>query len=1338
VTTVFISHSSKDNLITRNVHEWLNQQGYGPVFLDLSPDDGMIGGMDWWRQLAENVKRAKIFLILASASSAASRVCHEELTIALSERKPIIILRLDGADLDPYLDHIQFIDFRAPDPDAWRRLTRALTEAGADPAVFEPDQDRPPFPGLPAFDVEDSGLYFGRETAISDLLTRLDQRRLGAKRLLVIAGPSGSGKSSLLRAGLIARLRRKREDWIAIKPFRPSRGFDEGVVRALESTCADWYRSAQALHTLRQLADPASVDPVRFAGFFRRLADEPGATPVLAIDQGEELLSGESGGAIEAIADTLAGLLTADSPVLGLITIRSDMLSALQQHPALGPLIMDDIYALPPMPRERYTLLIDGPIAQYAHYVLPGASVEPELRDALIEEATGADALPLVAFTLRTLWDEYARSDGRLIASQLKLIGGVGGAVAKIADQIVAAATGNPASGELDALRTAFVPGLAGVTENGEIVRRHVQEDLLPAEARPLLDQFVQARLLVRGNGPGGHPYLEIAHEALLRQWPVLAEWLQQDADALRTLEELGRAAAAWQRAGRNPELLAHRGEVLAKALLVVERDLIQRRYSAPERDTIQAYLASCQELERERAGRQFSLEITLATAFYERVQRETGQLRLIHALALCGAALDSNPYIRARDEVIASCGAADVLRARSLAWRVRSEVHVIFTNILFRLEFRLQGRSGYGTRLIFHPDNETLSVIGGDEPFDITLPAGTVQDWKPLPRGKILHYLPEDKKVLLINGQSAIVAKRGSRRALQETSLNGRNSDALLKARLCAHRAIAIVINTNGCFLVDFSSNQVSDLLAETSEDSRELLYSISTSSAEEIAVAGSSKVYTIDPLSASVKRYESGQTYALNAVEVVDGENEIIILGGSDSAVYVLKRPSGEVSVVGRHDDSISSLALMESDKLVLSTGWDGRAAIWDVEQRRHVLDLPTEGGMLRASAASPGGDRLAIAGDHEIAIWRRIRHRPVIELPHGGMITGVACHQGFGGRIVSVSSGGERCAALWTLNEGKATPLDLAIRASVQGVSMAPTGDIFAVCGDIPHVVVYSTTGNVIRRFVSEREFEDRDEELQLRPPRSHDYPPGSPGVVRNVSVSHDSSRIAWVAPTGRICIGDIRTGDIVIALPDAKRRFSTVCFSPVEDAFLAVTEQGEAYWIHSDSKPRLLIRGVTYESTSGRGSPTAFSHDGTKLAIATGGSSITIISLNGEEPELRLDGHTETFMRGWTEFVGALAFDPQGDFLVSSGSRQSTGTDPRTIRLWDPCTGDQLMRISINADCLALAVDPFSDTICAGYGDKVSLIPFHRWLLSSDTGAIRKKLEGMLGSSYEYVV
>jgi WD40 repeat protein len=335
------------------------------------------------------------------------------------------------------------------------------------------------------------------------------------------------------------------------------------------------------------------------------------------------------------------------------------------------------------------------------------------------------------------------------------------------------------------------------------------------------------------------------------------------------------------------------------------------------------------------------------------------------------------------------------------------------------------------------------------------------------------------------------------------------------------------------------------------------------------------------------------------------------------------------------------------------------------------------------------------------------------------------------------VSVSFVGERCAAIWTLDDGAATPHDLGIRAPLRGIAMGPSGDLFAICGDMPEVIVYSSSGSVVRTFVSEGNFE----EMNVRIERDHAgglQEEAGPGFVLNVSVSHDSTRVAWVAPTGRICIGDVGTGEIEIALPEATHRFTTVCFSPVEDAFLAVTVRGEAYWIRPGSQPRLVLRDVADENTLGRGAPIAFSRDGGKIAFATRGSSITVVSPDGQGPELRLEGHAEIFVHNRRESVSALAFDPQSDFLVSAGSQQSGGKEPRTIRLWDLHTGDQLMRKTIDADCLALSVDPFSDTICAGYGDKVSLIPFHRWLLSTDTAAARKKLEGILGSAYEYVV
>jgi WD40 repeat protein len=135
------------------------------------------------------------------------------------------------------------------------------------------------------------------------------------------------------------------------------------------------------------------------------------------------------------------------------------------------------------------------------------------------------------------------------------------------------------------------------------------------------------------------------------------------------------------------------------------------------------------------------------------------------------------------------------------------------------------------------------------------------------------------------------------------------------------------------------------------------------------------------------------------------------------------------------------------------------------------------------------------------------------------------------------------------------------------------------------------------------------------------------------------------------------------------------------------------------------------------------------------VATSGSGITIVSTEDPSRQVQLQGHTETFKRGWQEAVGAPAFSPEGSFLVSAGSRQSGGKDPRTVRLWDPITGEQLLRIIVDGDCLAASVDPFSETICVGCEHRLLLVPVERWLLSGDTTAIKQSTERLLGARAE---
>ena len=116
--------------------------------------------------------------------------------------------------------------------------------------------------------------------------------------------------------------------------------------------------------------------------------------------------------------------------------------------------------------------------------------------------------------------------------------------------------------------------------------------------------------------------------------------------------------------------------------------------------------------------------------------------------------------------------------------------------------------------------------------------------------------------------------------------------------------------------------------------EESHLFLFSISSGQTKEIAVAGAREVFVVNPSDGSVKRYESGQRTALYAVEMISERNELVF-GGVEGNVYVLDLSSGRPEMLGSHAGRVSSLVALEKDKLLVSTGWDGRAAVWDIER-------------------------------------------------------------------------------------------------------------------------------------------------------------------------------------------------------------------------------------------------------------------------------------------------------------------------------------------------------------------------------------------------------------------
>jgi formylglycine-generating enzyme required for sulfatase activity len=521
MTEIFISHSSKDNAWAGRIATWLKEQGYEGIFLDFDPQKGIPAGRDWKQELYHQLRRCRAVIALCSEHFRASEWCLSEVAIASNLGKSLFPIQIGPCTTPALLGDRQVIDLTVDPEEAFELLARGLAEAGLDPKdIFQWDQKRPPYPGLMAFQERDAPVFFGRGEAIQEGLDRLHNlRRYGGKALLLVLGASGCGKSSLVRAGIVPRLRRDPETWLVLDPFRP--GLDPFAELAEALTNA-----FPAKGTPPPDAPATAEDLQRQLEDLRRTSGNREATVVIPIDQFEELL-GEGG---DSAADQgmggdlfLAFLREAIKVPFGrlvvLITLRSDFLDTFQCHPKLLGLPFDDL-KLGPMEVEGYTQVIEGP-AQVA-----GLSLEPGLSQRMVADTQTGDALPLLAFTLRELWEKYGR-DGDITLDEYRTLGGLYGSIRRAADGVFTARSLNPE--ESQAVRMAFLV-MARINEQGQYARIPARWEAMPPEAREVLQRFVKARLLISGKESGT---IEVAHEALLRTWTTLKNWLDESHQAL-------------------------------------------------------------------------------------------------------------------------------------------------------------------------------------------------------------------------------------------------------------------------------------------------------------------------------------------------------------------------------------------------------------------------------------------------------------------------------------------------------------------------------------------------------------------------------------------------------------------------------------------------------------------------------------------------------------------------------------------------------------------------------------------------------------------------------------
>ncbi|MGZ8765440.1 MAG: WD40 repeat domain-containing protein, partial [Acidimicrobiia bacterium] len=394
-----------------------------------------------------------------------------------------------------------------------------------------------PYKGLAAFQPEDASLFFGREAFVDELVGRLR-----TARKLVIGGPSGSGKSSLLRAGLIPAVESGAlpgsQNWRVLL-FTPGPDALAELHHQIVTFAPDG--SVPSVAELR--SDPRSVRAAARA--------EPGV--LLAIDQFEELFTLNPSGDAECFVAVLAELVDPPrSQVRVAISLRADFYGASALHPWLARCISDNQVLVGPMQRAELRRAIEGP----AHRV--GLRLEPGLVDAILdEEGAEPGSLPLVAHALMETW--LRRRGSLLTLDGFRAAGGVAGALAQRADELYETKFSDDEQIAARRLLLRLVNAGDGVPDT----RRRITWDELGADdaTRRAVDTLADARLLSVDSQT-----VEIAHEAIIQTWPRLRRWIDDTRDDLRTRQRIDRAAAEWDGQERNPALL-YRGTPLDASL---------------------------------------------------------------------------------------------------------------------------------------------------------------------------------------------------------------------------------------------------------------------------------------------------------------------------------------------------------------------------------------------------------------------------------------------------------------------------------------------------------------------------------------------------------------------------------------------------------------------------------------------------------------------------------------------------------------------------------------------------------------------------------------------------
>lgn len=851
-----------------------------------------------------------------------------------------------------------------------------------------------PYKGLRAFHQEDASDFFGREELTEQLLGRMAEQ-VHLSRFLAVVGPSGSGKSSVVRAGLVPALRQGKlagsERWLIVEMLPGSHPLEE-----LDAVLLSIAANPPA--TLMELLEGDERGLIRAAK--RVLPQDETVELALIIDQFEEVftLVEDEPARVHFLESLHAAITNPRSRIRVIITLRADFYDRPLLYPDPGDLIRRRTEVVLPLSAEELERAIVRPAQKV------GVAVERELVAAIIKDVgEQPGSLPLLQYALTELFE---RRVGRTMTlGAYRESGGVLGALGKRAEETYLGL----AEGEQEAARQLFLR-LVTLGEGVEDTRRRVRRAELEAVSgntlaiERVIIEFGRYRLLTfdRDSVTRGAT-VEVAHEALIRTWDRLREWLEASRERLRVQRQLLLAAADWTASGHDPSYLASGVRLSQFETLAVEKDpALAVALTGEERAYVQA---SVTRREGERSARE--------------QQRRRVMLGLVGGmvLTLILAAFAVVQSVQANDQrnvAVVEANARATAEAQSEVRRKEAEEQ---QRLAFSRELAAKSRSN----LSINPNLSLLLAIEAAK-------AAQTEEAEDALRSALIETQPH--AVLRYPPGSAVTS----------AAFNSTGEWVATTSDSNITRVWEVSERTGN------SGNVVAELSPpdETPGGSANDLEKgvVFRPDGKQVAVISSDRVRVWDVETHSVVMELTGHIRDVNSA-AFSPDGERIVTAGSDKTARVWDVKTGQtlLSLTG-HTDRVNDAAFSPDGERIVTAGADDTARLWDAGTGQPIRELRGHTDGVNSAAFSTDGERIVTAGNEGTTrVWDASTGRSLRELQgHAGAVTGAAFSPD--GKLV-VTGGVDNTTRVWDVDAGETV-------AQIVGAKIAPSSAAMAQLG------------------------------------------------------------------------------------------------------------------------------------------------------------------------------------------------------------------------------------------------------------------------------------------------